>query len=136
MSYDIGCQALAYYDTMGFYSLEGKSMRKRDNFSQLKLRGLLGALEVLDDAVTVSQFKFFLNIALSEGSSIVDLSEAMDYAQPMASRDMDVWSEIGRQGRPGLGYTERRDSPSDRRVRECYLSASGHKLAKRLAEAL
>jgi DNA-binding MarR family transcriptional regulator len=136
MSYDIGWQELAYYDTMGFYSLEDKSMRKGDNFSQLKLRNLLSALEVLDDAVTVSQLKFFLNIALDEGMSIVGLSEAMDYAQPLASRDMDVWSEIGRQGRPGLGYTERRDSPSDRRVRECYLSASGHKLAKRLAEAL
>ncbi len=111
-------------------------MRKKDNFSQLKLRSLLKALEVLDDAVTVSQLKFFLNIAVDEGLSIVGLSEAMDYDQPLASRDMDVWSEIGRQGRPGLGYTERRDSPTDRRIRECYLSASGHKLAKRLAEAL
>jgi DNA-binding MarR family transcriptional regulator len=104
--------------------------------TKMRLQAIMDVLNVIEEPITLSQLKCYLNVALNEGMSIVELGEKMQYNQASATRDMDVWSEIGRLGRPGMGYLERRDHKYDRRIRECWLSKSGHKLAKRLAARL
>jgi DNA-binding MarR family transcriptional regulator len=100
----------------------------------LEVHNLLRTIKKLPEPITLSQLKCFLHVALNEGMSIVELAEKMGYNQASATRDMDVWSEIGRLGRPGMGYLERRDHPTDRRIRRCHLSTKGRALMRKLFE--
>jgi DNA-binding MarR family transcriptional regulator len=85
-------------------------------------------LIMLNKDLTVQQLLILLDIATHEGTPIVALAERIDSSLAATSRTIDILSSWGRRHKKRMGLVERREVPSDRRVRELFLTRRGHKV--------
>jgi DNA-binding MarR family transcriptional regulator len=78
----------------------------------------------------------FLQVALDEGSSVIDYARKAGVAQSVMSRHLLDLREIHRTGSEGLGLIEARPSLEELRRFEVYLSDKGRALAHQIARSL
>lgn len=95
------------------------------------LKGL-GYLQDLSSEFSLQQLRTLLLVVEHPGISATEVAESLEIATSSASRNADILGTEGRLGRPGLKLIERRESPSDRRIREFYLTSKGERILARV----
>lgn len=89
----------------------------------------------LDQYMTAQAMEIFLQVALDEGLSIVDIEKRLTVNRATASRSVQYFTDLYKPGQPGLGLMRTVKHPQDRRMKEVYLTSKGKTLAEVIAAA-
>lgn len=89
----------------------------------------------LDQYMTAQAMEIFLQVALDEGLSIVDIEKRLTVNRATASRSVQYFTDLYKPGQPGLGLMRTVEHPQDRRMKEVYLTSKGKTLAEVIAAA-
>lgn len=79
----------------------------------------------LDPLMTLSQMLTFLYVARRGQASQRDIELELGLSGASASRNVSYWTDMKIYGRPGHGFIERFEDPSDRRFKLVRLSEDG-----------
>ena len=105
----------------------------------MKLEDLRAAIDLIRDetdlTLPIQTARVFLEIALQEGISNVEISQAVQLSEGSVSRNIDLLTARGRVGgRPGYSLIASRADPSNRRVLINELSIRGRALIRRIEQ--
>ncbi|WP_422049748.1 MarR family winged helix-turn-helix transcriptional regulator [Shimia sp.] len=82
----------------------------------------------------MSMAAVFAWVALNEGSTQVELRNALDMPSATSSRILAALSKVHRLGKPGHDLIEWVENPEDRRAKLLYLTTKGRALANKMVD--
>lgn len=89
----------------------------------------------VDPEFSLSSMRCFCEIALNEGLSLIELSNAAGYTAPAVSIIVGRLSDKSRYNKDPYGLVEKKRSPVNKREYQLYLSDKGHLLIDKLVKA-
>lgn len=96
------------------------------------------AFRMIDKEIGAQTVSVLLTIAQNDGRIMVsDLERMCGLTRESASRNVTrLGTKQMRDGRPGLGFVETKENPTDYRVKMLFLTRSGHAMVNKIASAL
>lgn len=97
---------------------------------------LIVVFREVEKDMPMSMAIIFIWVALNEGSTQVEMRQALDMPSATSSRNLAALSKVHRLGKAGHDLVEWVENPEDRRAKLLYLTAKGKKLMGRILDTV